>query len=393
MFRRAHPAGVPDTHGTRSAHLHAVEGTAFAGISDAERGALFDSLTKTLRRSEYHRLRFLDLRMCLDQRRENLPGVVFWDELAECLHFELQAYCGAARMMLDELVYLVARRHGVPPNKARKSPWETADLMKKPVPAECQVPEVVHLRSRLPWFELLNSYRNSFFHHGWRHGSGHYSLTDQRASARNPAANALLVPDKSSLGGRSRPHERTYNDGTTIDEVMSLASRGLDELLRELCEVHWITPEPAPGRLPRAEHPNVFVSLAKPVIFVVHDQLLIPLFSTEAAARAFSLPSAPNVELIDIPVATSVVGRPAVSFSLRGLAPPNLAPSGTAACVRLLLDPVVKDANWNSIECVAHAEVSLAQLQSADTDPVSLPVVNLERVFVWACEDQRDWRP
>jgi hypothetical protein len=47
MYVRRYPAGVPDTHSIRVAHLHVAEtGDAFSGVGSDERAALFDSLTK-----------------------------------------------------------------------------------------------------------------------------------------------------------------------------------------------------------------------------------------------------------------------------------------------------------------------------------------------------------
>lgn len=380
MYRRPYPPGIPDAHSGRSAHLHAVAvSPTFAAFPDKEREALFESLTKTLRRSEYHRLRYAALRSALEDRRANLPGQVFWDELVETLHFELQAFCGAARMALDEVVYIAARRHAVPPKKARRKPWETADLLKEPVPPECNVAEVALLRQKVDWFVLLNAYRNSVFHHGWTHGSGHFAKEDLRAAARDPSANALLVPDKASLGGRSKPHERTFNDGTTVDDVMRDAHDGLDEVLRELCEGPWATPEPTPGRVPRAEHPNIFVKLTTPALYVVHNRVLIPFFTTEEAARAFG-PPGNGVELLAVPVVTSVVGRNAVTFTLNGLDGKDLP----ALQINVLVDPVVRDAGWTDIVCTAAIDVDVKEVVSKPTQPISLVVeANLKRLFVW----------
>jgi hypothetical protein len=64
-------------------------------------------------------------------------------------------------MLLDEVVYLVARRHGVAPKRARRSPWETSDLVTKPLPSACDVAEIRRLRARTPWFATLNAYPNA----------------------------------------------------------------------------------------------------------------------------------------------------------------------------------------------------------------------------------------
>lgn len=390
MYLRPYPAGVPDTHSIRVAHLHVAEtGEAFSGLGRDERAALFDSLTKTFRRSEYHRLRYENLRREVDARRVGLPGEVFWDEFVETLHFELQAFCGAARMVLDELVYLVARRHGVAPKRARRAPWETADLVRKPLPRECQVPEVEAIRRRSDWFDLLNAYRNSFFHHGWRHGTGHYGPEDIRTAARNPAANALLVADQSSLGGRSKPHERTYGDGTTVDDVVGLAKDGLHELLRELCEGPWSAAEPGSGTVPRSEHPNLIVLLATPSLFSFRDCVVIPFFTTADLARAFKLPDEQTVELVDMPVSNAVVDQPAVSFSLKGLTA-EMLPPGTRS-VKVLIDPVMTGRGASGIECLHAIDVDVPAAAANSARPMSIPVTNVDRLFVWRAASTRAW--
>ncbi|HVY30065.1 MAG TPA: hypothetical protein VHB79_26085 [Polyangiaceae bacterium] len=390
MYRRCYPAGVPDTHSIRTAHLSvAAAGTAFANVPADERAAVFESLSKTFRRSEYHRLRFDSLRREVDARRDGLPGEVFWDEFVETLHFELQAFCGAARMVLDELVYLIARRHGVAPKRARRAPWETADLVKKDLPPQCQVLEVELIRKKSDWFDLLNAYRNSFFHHGWRHGTGHYAPGDIRAAARNPAANALLVPDRTSLVGRSKPHERTYVDGTTVDDVLQRGTEGLHQLLRELCDGPWSAAEPPPGTAPRKEHPNLIVLLATPSLFSFRDCVVIPFFTTAELARAFKIPDPDAVELVDIPVSRAVVGKPAISFSLKGLTSDALPP-GTRS-VKVLIDPIVKGEGAENIECAHAIDVDFQAAIANPTSPMSIPVANLTRLFVWRAVSRRTW--
>jgi hypothetical protein len=394
MCRRPYPAGVPDTHSRRSAHLHCAKATAtaFAGIPVDERSALFDSLTKTVRRAEYHRLRYVELRKVLDARRENLPGEVFWDEFVEVLHHEMQAFCGAARMSLDEIVYLVARVHGVQANRARKKPWETADLMTEPLPVECQVPEIAIARARLPWFLLLNAYRNSFYHHGWRHGSGHFALDDARQAASDPAANALIVPDQSSLGRRSKPHEWTYKDGTTIDDVMRLASEGFDGLLKDLCEQGWSTAEPQPGTVPRSEQGNMIVSLVVPALVQVHDVVVLPFFTTREKAEAFDFIRGAEAELVDVPVSTAVIDRAAVTFSLKGLEQSPVPPGTTQ--IKVLVDPVATDAEWKNLNCTAAIDVSIPQVLNAPTSPLSIPITNdVKRLFTWQRRNPRGWVP
>ena len=316
---------------------------------------------------------------------------MFWDEFVEVLHHEMQAFCGAARMLLDELVYLVARAHGVAANRARKRPWETAELMTEALPAECQVPEIGVMRAHLPWFQLLNAYRNSFFHHGWRHGSGHFANDDSRHAATDPAANALIVPDQSSLGRRSKPHEWTYNDGTTTDDVMRLANEGLDGLLRTLCEQTWSVPEPQPGTVARQDQPNMIVSLVIPALVQVHDLIVLPFFTTREKAEAFEFTRGSDLELVDVPASTAVINQTAVSFSLKGLDQVPI-PLG-AKIVKVLVDPVVTDEGWKNLSCLAAIDIEISEVLKAPTTPINIPVSNIDRLFTWRRHNSRGWVP
>jgi hypothetical protein len=379
MYLRPYPAGIPDPHTIRSAHLHVAASSSalLAVIPKDERISLFESLTRTFRRSEYHWLRFVDLAKELPIRRSNMPGHVFWDEFVEFLYFEAQAFCGAARTVLDELVYIVARSHGVPPKKARRGPWETSNLMtNSALPVECQQPEIVLLRASLAWFGCLNAYRNSFYHHGWRHGAGHFDAADVRAVAVDPAANALLVPDAESLVGRAKPSEWTYRRKDMLDRVVDGLHEGLDGLLRGLCEGPWSTPEPSrEGRMPRSQHPNVIVSLAIPAIYLVHGELA---------------PGTREVELVDVPAVESVLGQRAVTFSLKGVGEIGLPPA--IRTIKALVDPVVTDPGWHNISCTHEIDIDLNEILAKPESPINLVVGNIDRLFVWVRRASHGWR-
>jgi hypothetical protein len=393
MYRRPYPAGLPDPHTMRSAHLHVAAGssTALAAIPKDERVSLFESLTRTFRRSEYHWLRFLDLAKELPARRAKLPGHVFWDEFVEFLYFEAQAFCGGARTVLDELVYIVARAHGVPAKKARKHPWETSHLMTSPVLApDLARPEILHLRGSLSWFQHLNAYRNSFYHHGWRHGAGHFDAGEVRSVAADPAANALIVPDAESLAGRAKPSEWTYKRKDRLDRVMDELHEGLDTVLRGLCEGPWSTPEPSPGTKPRVEHPNMIVSLVTPAIYLVHGELAaVAFFTTEEKARALR-PGPADVELLQLPAAESVLGQYAVTFSLRGIEQLGLPPA--IRTVKALVDPVVTDPEWRNISCTHALDLDLGEVLAKPASPINLVVGGIDHLFAWVSRGQGGWR-
>ena len=393
MYRRPYPPGIPDPHTIRSAHLHAAAASSvpLVAIPKDERAALFESLSRTYRRSEYHWLRFLDLAKELPLRRSRMAGHVFWDEFVEFLYFEAQAFCGAARTVLDEVVYVVARAHGVPPKTARRSPWDTSKLMtSSALPAQCQQPEVSVLRASASWFERLNAYRNTFYHHGWRHGAGHFDPGDRRAAVIDPAANALLVPDTESLADRAKPNEWTYHRGDRLDRVMEGLHEGLDTLLRALCDGPWSTPEPPPGRLPRSEQPNMIVSLPVPVIYVIDVELAaVAFFTTEAKAKAFA-PSASEVELVDLPAVESVLGKRAVAFSLSGIGEVGLPPGINT--VKVLVDPVVTDPEWRNISCKQVLDLDLHEVLSKPETPINLVVGDSDRLFAWVRRASYGWR-
>ena len=334
------PPGVPDFDTFSGRQISMLKSSvAFAAVAESERTAIIGSLSTTIARAEYHYQRLIALRKDLDERRVKIPGEIFWDALVDCVHFELHAFCGAARMTLDELVYLIARRHAVDGKRARNRPWETSDLITtQSLVPECNVSEVHRLRARRTWFGTLNSYRNSYFHHGTRHGSGHFATDDGRAATLKPAMNALLLPDENSLVGRRKPFEWTWNDGKTVDGVAVEIRTGLRELLAEICTVDWQTPEPAPGARPEAEHPNMIVSLITPIIVTTEKAILIPFFTTRERAAAFPLFSANvDLEIVELPVASSVIGQPAVSFTLAGFDSTEVPPG--VEWINVVLDP------------------------------------------------------
>jgi hypothetical protein len=114
MFQLPVPPGLPPHDQPPPGQIHAaLRSPTFGHITEAERRATIGSLSRTYARSAYHESRLWSLRKALDTRRLGLPGEVTWDSTTEFVHVELQAFAGAARMLVDELVYLVARRHPV----------------------------------------------------------------------------------------------------------------------------------------------------------------------------------------------------------------------------------------------------------------------------------------
>lgn len=85
------PPGVPRVQTTAAAQLGLAISVALANAPADEREAIAKSARTTFYRANYHRRRFLDLRSVLDQRRGDMPGEIIYDELASCVHYELQA--------------------------------------------------------------------------------------------------------------------------------------------------------------------------------------------------------------------------------------------------------------------------------------------------------------
>lgn len=385
-----HPGVLPTDPRRRSQFHVLTDAAALSGIPADELKAVLNSAAKTYTRGAYHEARFVTLRRELDQRRELLPGEVIWDNLIEYVHFELQAFAGACRTLLDELVYIIARRHGASRSRARQAPWHTADLCKKELPVECTVPEVQAIRNLESWFDTLNAFRNTFFHHGWRHGGGHFSAEDLRASTQSPASNGLLVPDRESLRGRSKPFEWTWTNRTTVDEVALQVRQGTERLLDDILGSAWGTPIPPPGTAPMHERPNVMVVLVRPAFLETPLAVFLPIFSTRELGLAFGeFSNNPAVELVDAPTSSLVIGQRAVSITLAGIEH-NEMPAG-ASHIEVVLDPIA-DARWTQVKARLRTKIDLRELIAKGTHtPVSFPIPQVSRVWLWKPIDARSW--
>lgn len=386
FFYAPFPSGVPLVDTLRSRHIWAVQDSAaFASLDADERTAVLTSLIKSVERAEYHFQRFCDLRATLDERRRASPGEVFFDTLATCVHFELQAFCGATRLIVDELIYIAARRHGASQSAATRSPWSASDLILPSTHSMAEsVPELRRLRHRRDWYDTLNTYRNAFFHHGWRHGSGHADPSVLSELARAPSRNALLVPDKDSIRSRSKPFNWTWTQGTTIDDVVKIVREGLVGLVQELCLEDWCTPEPAPGNIPIAEQPNLLVTLAKPIGILSGKRFIVPIFVDKSYAESFQPFCADSgFELVTVPAARAVVGARAITFSLAGLEDSTV--SREATTIEVFLNPRPTDQSWLQVMALARSEIAVKDLIERGTiHPISVPVSgDIECGFVW----------
>ena len=364
-----------------------AQSPAFAAVPEAERDILVESIARTAERVEYHYLRFRSQRQALDEIRAWAPGDVFWDAAVSSMHYELQAMAGGARVLVDELLFLTARRYHPILSAMEERSWAAATVFRKPVVPESllDVPEVHRLRRHQAWFELLSAYRNTFFHRGWQHGSGHFN-EDGRRAAQLPKMNALLVPDQRSLTSRSRPYDWTWHDRTTVDEVASRIHAGLVTVLNDVCTEDWDIGVPQPGTLPEDELPNLIVTLPVPVMQTIDDTVIVPVFSSreKALVMAQRIPElscrmdAGEHELIEVRSSADVVGIEAITLSFAGL-----LPSADVGSLHICLDPEPTHDDWTRIKAAASVECPLAELMADKLKIVSLPVQSPMIVYVW----------
>jgi hypothetical protein len=396
FYQIPHPIGVLPYDPVRRGQFHVLaDAAALSPMPAAERSAVARSAAKTYTRGVYHESRFFTLRTQLDERRYGMPGEIIFDSLLEYVHFELQSFAGACRTLVDELVYIIARRQGVPPAGARRFPWTAADLFgatpRTPPPTQ-NAPEVSSLLALKDWFETLNAYRNTFFHSGWSHGSGHFSSDDLRRRAQYASSNGLLVPDRTSLSGKSKPHEWTWHERATVDDIASAIRTGAEDLLDRLLGGHWGTPIPPSGTVPLSEKPNIIVGLAHPALLYSDLAAFVPLFSTRELAESFSpFSTNPKLELVDIPSSKLVTGEQAFTFAFPGIE--NMVLPRGITHVEILLDPL-PDTNWQKIGASAHVRLDIAELgKMGSINPVSWPASGVERVWLWRAAEQLRLQP
>jgi hypothetical protein len=248
------------------------------------------------------------------------------------------------------------------------------------------ISEIHRLRGHRAWFDLLNAYRNAFFHRGWQHGSGHYD-SDGRQAAELPRMNALLVPDRASLTTRSRPYDWTYNDKSTVDDVGTGIHQGMIAMVGDLCANEWGTSVPPPGRIPDHERPNLFVALPVPIMLTIGDCLLVSIFSSREQAMALvrrvpelsAKVDAGDLELVEVRSSPDVSPpTETISLSFARLS----ADPGTKS-LRVLLDPEPQNEEWSQIKATAETDVPLKELIADEIGIVSIPVTAPMTAYIW----------
>jgi hypothetical protein len=262
--------------------------SALSTIADsAERDALFMSLAMTVTRACYHRKRFEQIINHLANRRIQAGGVASSDTCSRYAIIEASAFLVAARTIVDEVLYIAARRSSVSPKDAvswEVGPATTCDLSKNP---KYNVDEVIRLRNHLSWYKEMNEYRNVLVHRGWREQlGGYFPVGSTIPEAADPTRNDLLVPDRNSLSRVRRGHQWTYHQGTRLEDIIDRAGNGLVVFLDEVAKESWGGAHPAPGTAPNDKLPNVFITLPHAGL-VVSTTISIPVFTEEELASNF----------------------------------------------------------------------------------------------------------
>ncbi|MBK8936293.1 MAG: hypothetical protein IPM79_01220 [Polyangiaceae bacterium] len=149
------PEGVPEADSPRARMLRLLSDPtpAFAAVTDAdEREALGNSLALALTRAEYHETRFKSILGSLEARRRQADVPFTSDLLVVYTIYEAGAALGAARLAVDELLHVTARRHGEPDTAQIEKRWAASLVMDDAKFAKAtyaSVPETLLLRSKL----------------------------------------------------------------------------------------------------------------------------------------------------------------------------------------------------------------------------------------------------
>lgn len=317
--------GLPNTDSSLIRAIRLTEDApAFASVPQDERVGQLSSLAETLSRARYHKLRFDEALVNIKQRRVVLggPAVADWHAVRPAV-CEAAAFLGAFRTIVDILVYLAARRAGKSASNA--SSWQASDAINPPqkggatgsIPTKYDVPEVLEIRKRQPWFDDLNLYRNAVYHRGWGGESyGFYFPGELAEEASDPSYNAFLLPDRDALVDRKLPHLWTYSNQTRLDTfVESIYVDGM-ALLEEVVTQFWGQSLPADGTVPVAEQPNTLLFLPFPAYLQHPKRKVLPVFTSEAAARSFTHYGAHRQELALRAVAPTTLGDDPPGFLL-----------------------------------------------------------------------------
>lgn len=287
------PAGIPYTDTSEVRLVRLLEGNpALECIEEKERSHLVQSLAQTFARALYHRGRFDEIVASLVERSQTGLGWMAYDTLGPVALFEAAGVLGAVRVAIDELIFLIGRRHG---HRAATidSKWKAVDIFSEADfdKSALDVEEVRVLRDRRDWQDRVNVYRNMLHHRGWREGLGAYFPRDAtHPEASDPSINVMLVPDRESLRGTTRPHKWTYSERGRLEDLVAESIDGLRDVVLAIATKCWNAALPTPGKwddLPTTELPSMAVSLPIPAVAFVRNRPVVPLFSTKSSAEAW----------------------------------------------------------------------------------------------------------
>lgn len=222
--------------------LHDEGASPLKDLRGEERKTVFSSLTMTVTRATYHRLRFDAIVDEARLRADSHPGHLVLDAIAKYVVYEALALLIAARTAVDEIAFIGARR--------AKMSLKDADNIRvtEVIRAGNGSPELqVIANNYRDWFEDVNEYRNALAHRGYSERLGIHSPSSPHPEAKDPEWNVLLVPDRPSVERPKRPHEWTYIEGRRLEDLVASTHHGLWCLVQELGTTIWGGSLPAPG--------------------------------------------------------------------------------------------------------------------------------------------------
>lgn len=302
------------------------------------------SLGLALTRAEYHEARFKSVIATLESRRAYFDAPFTGDLVAVYSIYEAAAALGAARLLIDELFYVTARRHYP---DSDDWDWKLDKIVKdqhfnSPKLSFLRVDESNLLRSEphLSWYVALNEYRNVLFHRGWREPHAMY-YPRGHAGPRLPApeADAMLVPDLASLGNQAKPESWTYNTRARLETVVEQAMDGLRAFVDAICDL-WGVPEPQRG-IAEETNAHIIVRLPSPAPHIDGTTMVLPFFSTEAKAQEYRRIFPQQVGEATLQRVPVVEDKTSFGYSVQHLTHPESYPLERPSCIDHIIDPTV----------------------------------------------------